>query len=150
MADRATANSSTRTATGHKQDDQAAKTKPPTWGCLLAGSGFRAWGQREPALQGTSRLSSLTQCGLAAQGWVGHPNHLLPFELMLHRTPDSDVDAPCLVTREVSRNVASGSIASSLVETALHVVHQRIERDPGRSAVPVGDGRPFVEAANSC
>ena len=38
MVDRATANSSPRTATGHKQDDQAAKTKPP---CrkLLADSG---------------------------------------------------------------------------------------------------------------
>jgi hypothetical protein len=37
-----------------------------------------------------------------------------------------------------------------LVEKAPHVVHQRIEQDPGHSAVPGGDDRPFVEAANSC
>ena len=30
---RATTNSSLRTATGHKQDDQAAKTKPPSGSC---------------------------------------------------------------------------------------------------------------------
>ena len=29
VVDRATANSSPRTTTGHKQDDQTAKTKPP-------------------------------------------------------------------------------------------------------------------------
>jgi hypothetical protein len=66
-----------------------------------AACGFwiRAWGQREPALQGTGRLSSCARFGMAAQGWIEHPNHLFPFELILHRTPDSDVDALCLVTR---------------------------------------------------
>jgi hypothetical protein len=33
VVDRATTNSSPRTTTGHKQDDQAAKTKPPTGSC---------------------------------------------------------------------------------------------------------------------
>src|SRR5271155_310624 len=33
VVDRATANSSPRTATGHKQDDQAAKTKLPAESC---------------------------------------------------------------------------------------------------------------------
>ena len=33
VVDRATANSSPRTATGHKQDDQATKTKPPAGSC---------------------------------------------------------------------------------------------------------------------
>jgi hypothetical protein len=49
----ATANSSPRTAAGHKQGDQTAKTKPPQ----EAARGFwiRAWSQREPALQGTGR-----------------------------------------------------------------------------------------------
>jgi hypothetical protein len=37
-----------------------------------------------------------------------------------------------------------------LVERAPHAVHQRIERDPGHSAVPGGDDRSFFEAANSC
>ncbi len=35
VVDRATANSSPQTATGHKQDDQAAKTKPPAGSCSL-------------------------------------------------------------------------------------------------------------------
>jgi hypothetical protein len=66
-----------------------------------AAHGFwiRAWGQREPALQGTGRLSSSARCDAAAQGWIGHPGHLFPFELMLHRTPDPDVGALRLVTR---------------------------------------------------
>lgn len=33
VVDKATANSSLRTATGHKQGDQAAKTKPPSGSC---------------------------------------------------------------------------------------------------------------------
>jgi hypothetical protein len=33
VVDRATANSSPRTTTGHKQDDQTAKTKPPAGSC---------------------------------------------------------------------------------------------------------------------
>ena len=33
LVDRATANSSPRTTTGHKQDDQTAKTKPPAGSC---------------------------------------------------------------------------------------------------------------------
>ena len=33
VVDRATANSSPRTATGHKQDDQTAKSKPPARSC---------------------------------------------------------------------------------------------------------------------
>jgi hypothetical protein len=33
VVDRATANSSLRTAAGHKQDDQSAKTKPPAGSC---------------------------------------------------------------------------------------------------------------------
>ena len=53
MVDRATANSSPRTATGHKQGDQTAKTKPPAG--AARGFWIRAWGQREPAHQGTGR-----------------------------------------------------------------------------------------------
>jgi hypothetical protein len=33
VVDRATADSSPRTAAGHKQDDQAAETKPPSGSC---------------------------------------------------------------------------------------------------------------------
>jgi hypothetical protein len=112
MRDGATANSSPQTATGHKQDDQIVKTKPPQ----EAARGFwiRAWGQREPTKRATSRLSSPARWGEAAQGWTGHPSHSCAFELSLHRTPAPDVDALCLVTRYASRNAAFGPIDSPL------------------------------------
>jgi hypothetical protein len=81
-----------------------------------AARGFwiRAWGQREPTNQGTGRLSSPAQWGMAAQGWTGHPCHSCAFQLILHRTPAPDVDALCLVTRCASRNAAFGPIDSPL------------------------------------
>ena len=141
MRVRATANSSPQTSTGHKQDDQIVKTKPPQ----EAARGFwiRAWGQREPTKRATSRLSSPARWGEAAQGWTGHPSHSCAFELSLHRTPAPDVDALCLVTRYASRNVAFGPTDSPF-DRAPYVVHQRIEQDPSHSAVPSGNDRPFL------
>jgi hypothetical protein len=77
-----------------------------------AACGFwiRAWGQREPALQGTGRLSNPARSGWAAQGWIGRPGNSLSIELMLHRTPDPDVGALRLVARQASRNAAFGPI----------------------------------------
>ena len=74
MLDGTTANSSPRTAAGHKQDDQIVKTKPLTRGAAC-GFWIRAWGQREPALQGTGRSSSPAQCGLAGArvDWTSRP-----------------------------------------------------------------------------
>ena len=73
---------------------------------LGAACGFwiRAWGQREPADQGTGRLSDRTRCRFA-QGWAGHPCHSRRMQLTSHRTPDPDVDAPCLVRRWSNRNL---------------------------------------------
>ncbi len=81
-----------------------------------AARGFwiRAWGQREPALQGTGRLGSPAQCGVAAQGWIGHPGHLSLCELMLNRIPDPDVGAMRSVTRWASRYAASDPIVPPL------------------------------------
>ena len=116
-----------------------------------AAHGFwiRAWGQREPALQGTGRLSNSARCGVAAQGWIGHPGHSFSLELMLHRTPDPDVGAR---TWSRARRVGTLRLVQlfPLVKRTPHVVHQRIEQDLGHSAVPRRDDRPFVEAANSC
>ena len=116
-----------------------------------AAHGFwiRAWGQREPALQGTGRLSNSARCGVAAQGWIGHPGHSFSLELMLHRTPDPDVGA---LRWSRARRVGTLRLVQlfPLVKRTPHVVHQRIEQDLGHSAVPRRDDRPFVEAANSC
>ena len=53
VVDRATANSSLRTATGHNRMTRPPRRNPPQ----EAARGFwiRAWGQREPANQGTGR-----------------------------------------------------------------------------------------------
>ena len=103
---RATANSSLPTATGHKQGDQAAKTKPPT-GKLLADSGSEPGANasllfKEPAAQMTQH-----------QGWahsrVGcdDPRHSRPNQLTSHRTPDPNVDVP----RFGHSSVESGSLS---------------------------------------
>ena len=105
VVDRATANSSPRTATGHKQDDQAAKTKPPAGSCsrILDQSlgPTRARSSRNRPLERPSTMAGL------AQGWAGHPCHSRQMQLTSHRTPDPDVDVPRLVTRLVE----SGSLS---------------------------------------
>src|SRR5271170_4047529 len=80
-----------------------------------AARGFwiRAWGQRESTKEGTSRLSSPASWGETAQGWIGHPRISCAIELSLHRTPDPDVDALCVVTRYPSRNAAFCPMDSS-------------------------------------
>lgn len=110
VMDGTTANSSPRTAAGRKQDDQIVKTKPLTRSCL------RFLDQSlGPTRARFSRNRPLEQpctmwLGCARVDWTS--GHSLPFELMLHRTPDPDVDALCLVTRQASRNAASDPTAS--------------------------------------
>ncbi len=89
VVDRATANSPLRTATGHKQDDQTAKTKPPQ----EAARGFwiRAWGQREPALQGTGRSNNPVRWLGLLEGGLDDPRHSRQNRLTSYRTPDPDV-----------------------------------------------------------
>ena len=71
VVDRATANSSPRTATGHKQDDQIVKTKPPAG--AACGFWIRAWGQREPALQGTGRSNGPARWPGLLEGGLDFP-----------------------------------------------------------------------------
>ena len=105
VADRATANSSLRTATGHKQDDQTTKTKPPQ----EAARGFwiRAWGQREPALQGTGRSKDPARLPGLLEGGLDDPRHSRQNQLTSHRTPNPDVD----VLRSGHSSVESGSLS---------------------------------------
>src|SRR5271157_3482326 len=102
---RATASSSPRTAAGHKQDDQTAKSKPPQ----EAARGFwiRAWGQREPALQGTGRSNEPAQSPGLLEGGLDDPRHSRQNQLTSHRTPDPDVD----VLRFSHSSVESGSLS---------------------------------------
>ena len=105
VVDRATANSSPRTAAGHKQDDQTAKTKPPQ--DAARGFWIRAWGQREPALQGTGRSIRPAQRPGPLEGGLDDPRHSRQNRLTSYRTPDPDVD----VLRSGHSSVESGSLS---------------------------------------
>ena len=76
VVDRATANSSLWTATGHKQGDQAAKTKPPSGSCS------RILDQSlEPTRARCSRNRLLEQASAIARlvrGWAGRSPPLTP------------------------------------------------------------------------
>jgi hypothetical protein len=76
VVDRATANSPLRAATGHKQDDQTAKTKPPAGSCsriLDQGLGpTRARSSRNRPLESPSTIAGL------ARGWAGRSPPLTP------------------------------------------------------------------------
>jgi hypothetical protein len=105
MVDRATANSLLRTATGRKQGDQAAESKPPQ----EAARGFwiRAWGQREPALQGTGRSNDPARWLGLLEGGLDDPRHSRQSQRNSHRTPDPNVD----VLHSDHSSVESGSFS---------------------------------------
>src|ERR1022692_3887865 len=85
-----------------------------------------------------------------ARGWAGRSLPLTPNATHFTSNTRSGRCRAVLIHAlgESERCVLSNCFP--LVERALHGVHQRIEQDPGHSAVPSGEDRPFVEAANSC
>jgi hypothetical protein len=105
VMDRATANSLPRTAVGHKQDDQAAETKPPSGSCsrILDQSlePTRVRFSRNRPLERASAVARL------ARGWAGRSPPLTPKQLASHRTPDPNVDVP----RFSHSSVESGSLS---------------------------------------
>src|SRR6516164_474042 len=62
-----------------------------------AARGFwiRAWGQREPALQGTGRSKDPARWLGLLEGGLDDPRHSRQYQLASHRTPDPDVEALC-------------------------------------------------------
>jgi hypothetical protein len=53
---------------------------------------IRAWGQREPALQGTGRSNDPARSLGLLEGGLDDPRHSRQNQLTLHRTPDLNVD----------------------------------------------------------
>ena len=74
-----------------------------------AARGFwiRAWGQREPALQGTGRSNDPARWLGLLEGGLDDPRHSRQNQLTSHRTPDPDVDVP----RFGHSSVESGSLS---------------------------------------
>ena len=130
-----------RTATGHHR-----MTWPPRRSSSRrAARGFwiRAWGQREPAPQGTGRLDRSAL-------WLGWPKGGLdiPASGAECRSLQREHPLRSLTRRAGSRagRIGTASIASHrslLYDDAVPVVPQPIEQDPVHSAVPLGEGRPF-------
>jgi len=70
VVDRATANSSPRTATGHKQGDQTAKTKPPSRK-LLANSGSEPGVNASPLFkEPAARMTQHDRQAHSRVGWT--------------------------------------------------------------------------------
>src|SRR5262245_15100804 len=55
---------------------------------------IRAWGQREPALQGTGRSNDPARSPSSLEGGLDVPCPLRQAQLTSHRTPDPNVDVP--------------------------------------------------------
>jgi hypothetical protein len=74
-----------------------------------AARGFwiRAWGQREPALQGTGRSNDPARWLGLLEGGLDDPRHSRQCQLTSHRTPDPNVDVP----RFSHSSVESGSLS---------------------------------------
>ena len=68
---------------------------------------IRAWGQREPALQGTGRSSDPARWLGLLEGGLDDPRHSRQSQLTSHRTPDPNVDVP----RFSHSSVESGSLS---------------------------------------
>jgi hypothetical protein len=147
VVDGTTVDSSPQTAAGHHRMTRPSR-RSSSWEAAC-GFWIRAWGQREPALQGTDRLGRSAQ-GLGwLKGGLDFPATYaecgsLPREHLLWT----------LTRRAWSRagRVGNARVAlhrSLLGKDALPVVPQPIKQDPGHSAVPFRDGRPFSRSPNS-
>ena len=138
---------SQQTTTGHYRRTRPSRRSSSRE--TACGVWIRAWGQREPAVQGTGRLNH-------SAPWLGWLKGGL------------DIPAPCAECSSLQREhplrtltrIAwshTGRVGNAQValhrrlhcEDALPVVPQPIEQDPVHSVVPVRDGWPFSRSPNS-
>ena len=138
---------SPQTAAGHHRMTRPSRRSSSRG--AARGFWIRAWGQREPAIQGTGRSSRSAQ-------WLGWLKGGLDIPATHAECGSLQREHPLrtLTRRAWSRagRVGNAQFASHrwlLCEDALPVVPQPIEQDPGHSAVPIRDGRPFSRSPNS-
>jgi hypothetical protein len=104
VVDRATANSSPRTTTGHKQVDQTAETKPP------AGSRSRILDQSLPANAGplfkepAARMTQLDAWASSRVGWTISATHAQINSLRIEH-PIRTLTYPAIVTRRSTQDL---------------------------------------------
>ena len=108
MVGKATANSSLLAATGHKQGDQAAKTKPPA-GKLLADSGSEPGANASPLFEEpAARMAQRDGWVCSRVGWtipvthakansfrIEHPIRTLTYRASVTRRSNQDLYLSC-------------------------------------------------------
>ena len=103
VVDRATANSSPRTTTGHKQDDQTAKTKP--LGKLLADSGSEPGVNASPLFkEPAARMTQHDRRACSRVGWTIPSTHAKANSLRIEhpiRTLTYHTSVTCRSTRDL-------------------------------------------------
>ena len=140
VMDGATANSPPQTAAG--RDRMTRPSRRSSSRGAARGFWIRAWGQREPAIQGTGRSS----CSAEWLGWL-EGGLDIPAKHAECGSLQREHPLRTLTRFAWSRTGRVGNAQFALhrrllCEDALPVVPQPIEQDPGHSAVPVRDGRP--------
>jgi hypothetical protein len=138
---------SPQTAAGHDRVTRSSRRSSS----LGAACGFwiRAWGQREPAVQGTGRLNRSAQGPGWLKGGLDIPATHAECRSLQRERPLRSLTR---LARSRAGRVGNVSVVSHrplLCKDALPVVPQPIEQDPGHSAVPIRDGRPFSRSPNS-
>ena len=145
VVDRATANSSPRTAAG--RDRMTRPSRRSSSQEAACGFWIRAWGQREPAHQGTGRLNRSAQ-------WLGWLKGGLDI-------PATHADAAHFAREHPLRTLTrrawsragrigifvSHAIAVSLNDDRLPVMHQPVDQGRGQGVVHVKQGAPFPEGS---
>ena len=145
VVDGTTVDSSPQTAAGH--DRMTRPSRRSSSRGAACGFWIRAWGQREPALQGTGRLNRSAQ-GL---GWLKGG---LDFPATHAECGSLQREHPLrtLTRRAWSRTgrigiFASHPIAVSLNDDRLPVMHQPVDQGRGQGVVHVKQGAPFPEGS---
>src|SRR6476660_5026435 len=143
MIDGATANSSPRTAAGHNRMTRSSRRSPSRGAACRFW--IRAWGQREPALQGTGRLSRSAQWLGWLKGGLDIPATHTECGSLQRKHP-----LRTLTRRAWSRAgrigiFVSHPIAVSLNDDRLPVMHQPVDQGRCQGVVHIKQGAPFPE-----
>jgi hypothetical protein len=136
---------SPQTATGHDGMTRSSRRSPSRG--AACGFWIRAWGQREPALQGTGRLNSPARSPGLLKGGLDIPATHAGFNSLRIEHPFRTL------TRRVWSRAGrigvfvSHSIARSLNNDRLSVMHQPVDQGRCQRVVHIKEGAPFPEGS---
>ena len=141
-----TANSLAADCRGPRQDDQAVKTKPLTRSCLRVLDQSLGPTRACPSRSRPLEQPCTMRLGCARADWASR-SLIYSFTHVASHTRSERLRAVFGHALDESE-CSVWSNCFPRIKRARYVVHQRIERDPGHSAVPARDGRPFSRSPN--